>query len=402
MLSSYNVNWPDWDSNYGRMGYWTIKENYGPFHMYATIITIGFILAILLSCYQAKLRKTEVMQLLLAATPIIPLSLMGASFVGKVNTDPDASFFSLFKFWEGGMAIHGGVITATIFAIPALIYFSKKFDISVWEYLDCFVPNIMLAQAIGRWGNFFNHELVGPCAGIVDENNTPLSWLPKFIRVNTQYTFNGAVYQFHPIFFYESIGLFLGWIFIMVIPFIVKATGKKPWKLKSDKYKFSWKQTLIAPLDLNKEYKNSYMYIWDKEYHFKSNKENRENFLQELKNIESSNKSNFKKHLEKGILLNKCNNPEGYHTLKSGVKAGFYWAIWNLVRGILETMKTDNILFIKYHKELSVSLIFTMMVIGIIIVLLCQFVFPYVFRKPGMRYEKQYFYTKDVLEKKYK
>jgi len=99
---------------------------------------------------------------------------------------------SMFAVWEGGIAIHGaiigGVIAATIFA--------KINKVSVWKLADLAMPSLILGQAIGRWGNFFNSEAFG--------TPTNLPWkllIPPDKRPTEFY----AEPFFHPTFLYESV-----------------------------------------------------------------------------------------------------------------------------------------------------------------------------------------------------
>lgn len=65
----------------------------------------------------------------------------------------------IFKIWEGGLAVQGGIFLGAAVTIPFVIF--KKKDINVRYMIDVALPCIMIAQAIGRWGNFFNQEVYG-------------------------------------------------------------------------------------------------------------------------------------------------------------------------------------------------------------------------------------------------
>jgi phosphatidylglycerol:prolipoprotein diacylglycerol transferase len=94
--------------------------------------------------------------------------------------------------WEGGLAIHGALIAATLTGIV----FARLKKISFWLLADIAAPSIILGQAIGRWGNFMNQEAHG---GPVSESF--ISLFPQFIQ--TQMFINGQ--YFHPTFLYESL-----------------------------------------------------------------------------------------------------------------------------------------------------------------------------------------------------
>src|SRR5690625_5644750 len=63
----------------------------------------------------------------------------------------------IIKIWEGGIAIHGALIGGTV----AAIIYAKKKNLSFWILADIVAPSLLLAQAIGRWGNFMNQEAHG-------------------------------------------------------------------------------------------------------------------------------------------------------------------------------------------------------------------------------------------------
>ncbi len=110
----------------------------------------------------------------------------------------------IIRVWDGGLAIQGGLVFGAIFAY----FYIKKHKHSFLKMLDMVLPNVMLAQAIGRWGNFVNKE----CHGIeVSEEyfNGVLSFLKQGMNINGHY--------YEPLFFFESILCFIGWILIYFV-----------------------------------------------------------------------------------------------------------------------------------------------------------------------------------------
>lgn len=98
--------------------------------------------------------------------------------------------------WEGGLAIHGGLLAG---GLTAVIYSIRK-KLPVLTYLDIMAPSAPLGQAIGRWGNFFNQEAFG--------TPTDLPWklyIEPYHRPPDLATFE----YFHPTFLYESLWNFL-------------------------------------------------------------------------------------------------------------------------------------------------------------------------------------------------
>ena len=113
--------------------------------------------------------------------------------------------------WNGGLAIHGGLVGGFL----CLVYYCKKYKKSILKTTDLLVPSIILAQGIGRWGNFFNAEAHGmKVAKSVLEN----MHIPNFI-INGM-NINGVYY--HPTFLYESIWNILGFILLIVVSRKVK------------------------------------------------------------------------------------------------------------------------------------------------------------------------------------
>lgn len=112
----------------------------------------------------------------------------------------------IFEIWNGGLAIHGGLIAGLI----TFIIYCKKYEVNVLKMLDISVPGLILAQAIGRWGNFFNSEAHG---GIVSRIFLENLHIPKFI-IKGMYI-NGNYY--HPTFFYESLFCFIGFFVLIGI-----------------------------------------------------------------------------------------------------------------------------------------------------------------------------------------
>ena len=109
--------------------------------------------------------------------------------------------------WEGGLAIHGGILFG---AITCIIY-CKKYKVSVYRMFDIIAPYLLIAQAIGRWGNFFNGEVYG--AATTAEHLQSLKIVPNFVIYGM--TINGVTYT--PLFYYESLWCLLGFIILIII-----------------------------------------------------------------------------------------------------------------------------------------------------------------------------------------
>ena len=116
-----------------------------------------------------------------------------------------ASFIDIVNIRAGGVNILGGFVGAAV--VGALFVRWRK--LKFWHYADVAGPALLIAQAIGRWGNFINQELYGPPTdkpwGILID---PIYRLPEFRQLS-------AETRFHPTFLYESLTLFIGFILLI-------------------------------------------------------------------------------------------------------------------------------------------------------------------------------------------
>lgn len=112
----------------------------------------------------------------------------------------------IIKVWNGGLAIHGGIIAGVI----TLIIYCKKYNVSILKMTDIAVVGLILAQGIGRWGNFFNGEAHG---GIVSRSFLEGLHLPSFIIEGMHIGGN----YYHPTFLYESVLCIIGFFVLMGI-----------------------------------------------------------------------------------------------------------------------------------------------------------------------------------------
>lgn len=117
----------------------------------------------------------------------------------------------IFYIWEGGLAFHGGVIASVLLGY----FYCKHYHINPRRFADAILPNLLIGQMIGRWGNFMNQEAFGAIV-----SGESLNWLPHFIK--ERMFIDGAYRQ--PTFLYEGIGNLIGWI---LIRFIFKKYGRK-------------------------------------------------------------------------------------------------------------------------------------------------------------------------------
>ena len=112
----------------------------------------------------------------------------------------------ILKIYNGGLAIHGGVIAGLIF----VYFYTKKKNVSFIKILDIVAPAVIIAQSFGRWGNFFNQEAHG---GITTYQNLKNMHIPESI-INGMHI-EGKYY--YPTFFFESIWCLIGFIILMFV-----------------------------------------------------------------------------------------------------------------------------------------------------------------------------------------
>jgi phosphatidylglycerol:prolipoprotein diacylglycerol transferase len=161
---------------------------------YGLLIASAVLIGVSLSQYLAKRRNVDPnilgdLAIWLVISAIPSARLYYVLFEWKQYAQhPD----QIIAIWNGGIAIHGAILGGTL----AAIIFARLQKISVWQLADLVAPSLILGQAIGRWGNFFNSEAFG--------DPTDLPW--KLYIPLERRPLNFANYEyFHPTFLYESL-----------------------------------------------------------------------------------------------------------------------------------------------------------------------------------------------------
>ena len=178
---------------------------FGPFtfHLYAVCIITGIAVAIWLGDKRfravAPNGKSVVSEVAITA---VPFGIIGGR-IYHVITSPDAYFGSTghpidaIKIWQGGLGIWGAIYLGAVAAWVRYKQLSRRIELPNFAFfLDALAPGVLFAQAIGRFGNWFNIELFG----------RPLN-APWGLEVPLQYRPVGysAFETFHPTFLYESL-----------------------------------------------------------------------------------------------------------------------------------------------------------------------------------------------------
>ena len=186
----------------------------GPITIYWYSVTM--LLAVLTGIYLAtKESKKQGMYSFISdlVTYIIIFGIIGARLYYVIFNFDNYKYdlLSIFEIWEGGIAIYGAIIGGFI----AIIYLARKREQSIIKTTDIIVPGLLLAQSIGRWGNFFNGEAHGTEVSLEFLQNLHL---PNFI-IEGMYI-DGRYY--HPTFLYESIWCLLGFVILITIRKLTK------------------------------------------------------------------------------------------------------------------------------------------------------------------------------------
>lgn len=178
---------------------------------YGVVIALGMLMAITYATYRCKQHGIKFDDLIDIAIFTILFGVIGARlYYVAFNPEGFDTIGDIINIRSGGLAIYGGIIAGAI--TVAVVCVVKK--ISWRKLFDCAGPGVMLAQAIGRWGNFFNGEAYGK---LVEEGHPLYFMRMGLISRNTYGDFNtwDMVYV-HPCFLYECIWNIVGFILINI------------------------------------------------------------------------------------------------------------------------------------------------------------------------------------------
>jgi phosphatidylglycerol:prolipoprotein diacylglycerol transferase len=206
----------------------------GPFiiRWYGLLIVSGVLAAAYIATIEAKRKKEDPEHVWNLVIWCLILGILGARLYHVLSTPAGASRgFSYYFFeqpfttltifgvaipfptalliWQGGIGIFGAILGGVL----AILIYTRRYQLNLWRWLDIVAPGMLLAQAIGRWGNYVNQELYGP--------PTNLPWGITITNVNqriapyhdlTAYPLDTT---FHPVFLYESLWNVIGFVLLM-------------------------------------------------------------------------------------------------------------------------------------------------------------------------------------------
>ena len=192
----------------------------GPLRLnaYGLMIAIGVIVAVRIAGRRAENKGVGTTEDISSiAMWAVPAGVIGGRAY-HVLTDYErfqGQWFDAIKIWQGGLGIWGGVTAG----VAVGWWCARRRGLDAWWIISCAAPAIAIAQAIGRWGNWFNQELFG--------RPTTLPWaleVSNNVAVKAGYT---AGTTFHPTFLYESVGcIVLAWLLIRLERRITPARGR--------------------------------------------------------------------------------------------------------------------------------------------------------------------------------
>ena len=177
-------------------------------YWYSLFIFFGILVAsfvILKECKRQNINEDFIVNLIFYT---VNFGLIGARlYYVCFNLDYYLKYpLEILEIWNGGLAIHGGIIAGLL----CIFIYCKKYNAKLLKLLDIVVVGLIIGQAIGRWGNFFNQEAYG---AITTLENLQKLGIPDFI-IDGMYI--GGAYR-QPAFLYESIWCLAGFIALLIV-----------------------------------------------------------------------------------------------------------------------------------------------------------------------------------------
>ncbi len=195
-------------------------------YFYSLFILLGVLIALYLGIKEGEKIGIKGDYILDGIIIILPLSILGARlYYVAFEWDRYAGDLArIFAFREGGLAIHGAFIVAVVSAYVYTRY--RKLDFL--KVLDLVAPGFLVAQALGRWGNFFNQEAHGFVIGQATNGTPNLSLdaqrafleqfgIPNFIVDNMYLQGPSGLAYYHPTFLYESLWNLVGFAIMLIL-----------------------------------------------------------------------------------------------------------------------------------------------------------------------------------------
>lgn len=173
---------------------------------YGILIATGALLGFVFANFNCKWRDLDYDTILDIAIVSLIVGIIGARvyYVIFQFKTYNGNVLEMMNIRSGGLAIHGGII----FGIGTAILMAKHKKVDFLKVIDIAAPSMIIAQALGRWGNFFNQEAHGG-----EVSASFISHFPKFIQKGMY--IDGSYY--HPTFLYESLWDLVIFIILMIV-----------------------------------------------------------------------------------------------------------------------------------------------------------------------------------------
>lgn len=180
-------------------------------HTYALCILAGIIAAVIITQRRLSARGGEKGMVLDVIIWAVPLGIVGARLYhvfthGGDYFYPGANLWNVFAIWDGGNALYGSLLGGTVGALIGC----RRARIRLWSFADALAPAMLVAQSLGRLGNWFNHELFGL--------PTTLPWGLEILPTDSMFPPGlPAGTLFHPLFLYEIIWNLVGVALLLLV-----------------------------------------------------------------------------------------------------------------------------------------------------------------------------------------
>lgn len=188
-----------------------VGDGYFYVRWYSVLIALGLLLAVWYAYRRAKEFEINTDAMIDVVLVCAVFAILGARLYYVLFSSNREVYFSdplsIFRIWEGGLAIYGGIIGA----FTTALWMCKLKKIDTLRMFDLAAPGFLIGQALGRWGNFFNQEAFG--------GNTSLPWgmSGSEILANVDGLSYNPAEPVHPTFLYESLWCLLGLVLVHIV-----------------------------------------------------------------------------------------------------------------------------------------------------------------------------------------
>jgi len=191
-----------------------IQTAYLSIRWYGLLIAFAILLSYYLSLRAAKKEGVEETKFDTVFLVTIISGIVGArlGFVLQNASYYTKHFGKILSFWDGGLSIHGAIILGVI----ALYIIVTKYRLGFVRFANIVAPYLLLSGAIGRWGNYFNQEIIGKPTD---------SFAKMFVSQGARPIGFEKFNYFHPVFFYESLLLLIAFTLYFVFAKFLKKSA---------------------------------------------------------------------------------------------------------------------------------------------------------------------------------